>query len=171
MSVTTDSTGQEITDAPPLPEQEVQSCRSEEGKTVGLVDAIIGIMRFLCERDMTPAPVQDALSDLFQDKDFKAVQDAWQGGHPAPGTPLTTEQARAYDASAYFEAPEVHADGTYAPPALVNAGIAVALYLTPEGFVRVSASTDTGDVPEELERTDSTVPMEITVNGDTVARL
>lgn len=59
--------------------EEVQSCRSEEGITVGLVDALIGIVRVLAPRDMSPQNVQDALSDLFEDSDFATVRDAWHG--------------------------------------------------------------------------------------------
>lgn len=55
---------------------EVQSCRSEEGITVGLVDAVIGIVRVLAPRDLSPEHVQEALADLFQDPDFRTVRDA-----------------------------------------------------------------------------------------------
>lgn len=47
--------------------------RSEEGITVGLVDAIIGIIRVLAPRDMTPGSVQEALADLFEDPDWLIV--------------------------------------------------------------------------------------------------
>lgn len=56
---------------------EVQSCRSEEGITVGLVDAVIGIVRVLAPRDLTAGPVQDALADLFQDPDLRTIRDAY----------------------------------------------------------------------------------------------
>jgi hypothetical protein len=49
------------------------SCRSEEGITVGLVDAIIGILRVLVVRDMSPESVQEALADLCEDPDLAAV--------------------------------------------------------------------------------------------------
>jgi hypothetical protein len=58
--------------------EEVQSCRSEEGITVGLVDAVIGILRVLAPRDLSPKPVQEALADLFEDPDLRTVQDARQ---------------------------------------------------------------------------------------------
>ncbi len=54
--------------------EEVQSCRSEEGITVGLVDALIGIMRVLAARDLSPQPVQEALADLLDDPDFRTVR-------------------------------------------------------------------------------------------------
>jgi len=56
--------------------EEVQSCRSEEGITVGLVDAMIAIVRVLSVRNMSTKNVQDALEDLFSDRDFKTIQDA-----------------------------------------------------------------------------------------------
>lgn len=55
---------------------ETQSCRSIEGITVGLVDAIIGIVRVLAPRDLSTANVQEALADLFEDSDFRTVRDA-----------------------------------------------------------------------------------------------
>jgi hypothetical protein len=54
---------------------EEQSCRSEEGVTVGLVDAIIGIVRVLSVRDLTTYHVQEALADLFQDEDLQTIRD------------------------------------------------------------------------------------------------
>lgn len=57
---------------------EVQSCRSEEGITVGLVDALIAINRVLAPRDMSTKNVQEALADLFEDSDFRKVRDARQ---------------------------------------------------------------------------------------------
>lgn len=55
---------------------EPQSCRSPEGITVGLVDALIGIVRVLAPRDLSTANVQDALADLFEDSDFRTVREA-----------------------------------------------------------------------------------------------
>jgi hypothetical protein len=55
---------------------EPQSCRSPEGITVGLVDAIIGIVRVLAPRDLSARHVQEALADLFEDSDFRTVQEA-----------------------------------------------------------------------------------------------
>lgn len=52
---------------------EPRSCRDEEGITVGLVDAIIGIVRVLSARDLSPFSVQEALADLTEDNDFKAI--------------------------------------------------------------------------------------------------
>jgi hypothetical protein len=48
-------------------------CRSEEGVTVGLVDAIITIARILTHRDLTPNAVIEALKDLANDKDIKTI--------------------------------------------------------------------------------------------------
>lgn len=55
---------------------ETQSCRSEEGITVGLVDALISIMRILATRDLSPFDVQEALADFLEDPDFQTVQNA-----------------------------------------------------------------------------------------------
>lgn len=51
-------------------------CRSEEGITVGLVDAIISILRVLAIRDMAYEVVQEALLDLREDPDLLTVLDA-----------------------------------------------------------------------------------------------
>ena len=58
------------------PMSDVQSCRSEEGITVGLVDAIIGILRVLAPRDLRTKGVQEALADLSEDPDLRTVQAA-----------------------------------------------------------------------------------------------
>ena len=55
---------------------EMQSCRSDEGKIVGLVDACIGIHRYLAESDLTLPDVQEALADMFMDPDFQKIQAA-----------------------------------------------------------------------------------------------
>lgn len=55
---------------------EVQDCRSEEGITVGLVDAIIGICRVLAPRDLHTKNAQEALADLSEDPDFRTVRSA-----------------------------------------------------------------------------------------------
>jgi hypothetical protein len=55
---------------------EMQSCRSDEGKIVGLVDACIGIHRFLAESDLSLPDVQEALADMFMDPDFLKIQEA-----------------------------------------------------------------------------------------------
>jgi hypothetical protein len=62
--------------------EEAQSCRSEEGITVGLVDALITIHRVLAVRDLSPAPVQEALADLLEDPDFRTVRDARRVDQP-----------------------------------------------------------------------------------------
>ena len=59
-------------------DKEIQECRSEEGITVGLVDALIAIIRVLAPRDMSSQNVQDALADLLEDSDFKTVVEARQ---------------------------------------------------------------------------------------------
>lgn len=51
-------------------------CRSEEGITVGLVDAIISILRVLAVRDMSLESVQEALLDLCSDSDLSTVLSA-----------------------------------------------------------------------------------------------
>lgn len=48
-------------------------CRSEEGITVGLVDAIISIARVLSKRDYQPECVREALEDLRSDGDLAYV--------------------------------------------------------------------------------------------------
>jgi hypothetical protein len=55
---------------------EMQSCRSDEGKIVGLVDACIGIHWFLAESDLSLPDVQEALADMFMDPDFLKIQEA-----------------------------------------------------------------------------------------------
>lgn len=57
---------------------EPDSCRDETGKTVGLVDALISINRFLVDRDLSAPRIQDALSDLYEDSDFHTIRNAWQ---------------------------------------------------------------------------------------------
>ena len=48
-------------------------CRSEEGITVGLVDAIISIARVLARRPFSPPVVKEALADLRNDDDVNIV--------------------------------------------------------------------------------------------------
>lgn len=48
-------------------------CRTETGTTVGLVDALIAILRVLAPRDLTPTEVQEALADLHADEDLWRV--------------------------------------------------------------------------------------------------
>lgn len=50
-----------------------QSCRSEEGITVGLIDALIQIGRVLSQRDMSMHDAQEALADLIEDCDFQTI--------------------------------------------------------------------------------------------------
>jgi hypothetical protein len=63
-----------MTNPPPDDSEEPQSCRSEEGITVGLVDSVIFILRVLARRDLSPKPVQEALADLMEDPDLQTVQ-------------------------------------------------------------------------------------------------
>lgn len=56
-----------------MPDQE---CRSEEGVTVSLVDGIIAFLRVLAPRDLSPQHAQEALQDLSQDHDLRAVLDS-----------------------------------------------------------------------------------------------
>lgn len=72
------------------PEQ-AQSCRSEEGITVGLVDALIGIVRVLAPRDLTPESVQEALADLFEDSDLRTIRDARRTGTPTADIPVARD--------------------------------------------------------------------------------
>jgi hypothetical protein len=51
-------------------------CRSEEGITEGLVDALIVVLRVLAKRDLSPENVQGALADLAEDEDLRTVLDA-----------------------------------------------------------------------------------------------
>jgi hypothetical protein len=48
-------------------------CRSETGITVGLIDAIITMVRLLAERDLETPEAQEALKDLRQDEDLAKV--------------------------------------------------------------------------------------------------
>lgn len=50
-----------------------ESCRSESGITVGLVDAVIAVLRVLAARNLTPPTVQEALADLREDPDLADV--------------------------------------------------------------------------------------------------
>lgn len=54
-------------------------CRSEEGVTVGLVDALISICRILAARDPSPVAVGEALKDLYADPDVRSVFPALAG--------------------------------------------------------------------------------------------
>jgi hypothetical protein len=53
--------------------EEPIDCRSDEGVTVGLIDAIISIARILVHRDVSPRVVKEALADLADDEDVAAV--------------------------------------------------------------------------------------------------
>lgn len=73
---------------PGTPDGEPLSCRSDEGITVGLADALIAILRVLAPRDLSPQPVQEALADLFEDRDLRTVRAALRIAPDAePGTP------------------------------------------------------------------------------------
>lgn len=48
-------------------------CRSDVGVTVGLVDALISIARVLARRDLDVPDVAEALADLRDDEDMRAI--------------------------------------------------------------------------------------------------
>ena len=48
-------------------------CRSETGITVGLIDAVITMVRLLAHRDLSAPEVQEALKDLRQDEDLEKL--------------------------------------------------------------------------------------------------
>lgn len=45
-------------------------CRTEEGITIGLIDAIISISRILAKRDLTSENIKQVLLDLQCDEDL-----------------------------------------------------------------------------------------------------
>ncbi len=59
---------------------EVVDCRSDEGVTVGLIDAMISIARVLAHRDFTPPAVVEALKDLSEDEDVKTIISRFYAG-------------------------------------------------------------------------------------------
>ena len=59
--------------------EQYTSCRSEEGITVGLIDALISIARILVVRDFTPSVVKEALLDLASDEDVAKVLSVVKG--------------------------------------------------------------------------------------------
>lgn len=73
-----------MADSHSTPSAEPLSCRSEEGITVGLVDALIAVLRVLAPRDLSAPDVQEALADLLQDPDLRTVQDAAEPHAPPP---------------------------------------------------------------------------------------
>jgi len=48
-------------------------CRSDEGETIGLVDAAIHVLRQVARRDLTHPAVLEALADLRSDPEVRAV--------------------------------------------------------------------------------------------------
>ena len=48
-------------------------CRSPEGVTVGLIDAIISIARIVATRDLKNPDVQEALKDFAQDENVQEI--------------------------------------------------------------------------------------------------
>lgn len=48
-------------------------CRSKKGHTVGLVDALIYIIRTLAKRNLGSKVVREALEDLTQDPAFATI--------------------------------------------------------------------------------------------------
>jgi hypothetical protein len=72
----------------------VIDCRSEEGVTVGLIDAMISIARVLCPRleryhDADDSNILEALKDLASDEDIARIV-SWAGVHSITvnGVPL-----------------------------------------------------------------------------------
>lgn len=59
----------------------VLDCRSEEGITVGLVDALITTARVLATRDLSLPAVREALADLRDDESVAAVLGPGAGQH------------------------------------------------------------------------------------------
>jgi hypothetical protein len=51
-------------------EQHHTDCRSEEGITVGLIDALITLARVLRSRDLSTDAIHGALVDLTHDEDL-----------------------------------------------------------------------------------------------------
>ena len=48
-------------------------CRSEEGITIGLIDAIISISRILSKRNLETEQIKQALADLKSDEDLSSI--------------------------------------------------------------------------------------------------
>lgn len=49
------------------------NCRSNEGQTIGLIDALIHIAREVSKKDLSHPKVQEALQDLRSDKDILSI--------------------------------------------------------------------------------------------------
>lgn len=55
-------------------EEVIIDCRSEEGVTIGLIDALISIARVLSKRDLDASDqIREALLDLRNDEDIKRI--------------------------------------------------------------------------------------------------
>lgn len=71
-----------------MPTETYTDCRSEEGITVGLIDTIMTAARILAGRDLSSAPVKEALRDMAHDEDVKLVmelaQSQWADGVNLP---------------------------------------------------------------------------------------
>lgn len=48
-------------------------CRSEEGITIGLIDALISVGRVLAIRNLNREDVKEALKDLASDEDLQHI--------------------------------------------------------------------------------------------------
>lgn len=57
-------------------------CRSEEGITVGLIDALISVARVLSRRYFASPAVVEALRDLADDEDINIIMDAAKRSKP-----------------------------------------------------------------------------------------
>jgi hypothetical protein len=49
-------------------------CRTDDGVTIGLIDAIITMCRLLINRDLSTADVIEALKDIANDEDFNQLE-------------------------------------------------------------------------------------------------
>lgn len=48
-------------------------CKSEDGITIGLIDAILSILKVLAIRDLSPKSVKEALLDLADDTNLQNI--------------------------------------------------------------------------------------------------
>jgi len=66
-----------VTDTAPQNESdEPIDCRSPEGRTEGLVDAVIALVWELSQKDLSPRNIQHALADLFESDELALLKAA-----------------------------------------------------------------------------------------------
>lgn len=65
----------------------ITDCRTDEGITVGLIDAVITISRIMRGRNTSSQAVQEVLNDLAHDEDFTNL--LWECGLYAPPEGVT----------------------------------------------------------------------------------